>query len=459
MTPDLYRDDLGAISGTDLFLAIEAFCRIREPIADRPQEDYRLDFKQEWNEKVLRVVASFANTFGGMLFIGISEERGKPKEIIGVQSQSEIKTRIASSIASNISPTPPYEIGECTLPGDATKRVCAVRVRKGVRLHLLTTKAEDNPVYVRNVDESRPARAAELRALIDQRSVSAEVGSDWPNRLFEWQQFGVSQKQVTQPDTTRIKSPTYLRVVVLPLAQSPLILDQALEAEFQRIVCVRYPGMSGFVPLSAPIERDEDRGRDWYEQRWLHMNLDYERRWRVNSRGEFGFVSQTKYPVGAYGDYWSLCDIALGLISTLVATKSWWEASDYFGDARLIAWLDVGGLKLHSLKEYPRGFAPLFYNRGKWPERGDWPLKPDNIPEYPFSEIDMTLPPDVLSLSNAQSNGSAVAQVDLNYASLKEELPEIVALVLNQFIRHLKHAANLKRLRQEVSYLVGKLNV
>ncbi len=76
MTVDLYRDDLGAISGTDLFSAIEAFCRIKEPIQDRPQEDYRLDFKSEWKEEALRVVASFANTFGGILFIGISEEGG-----------------------------------------------------------------------------------------------------------------------------------------------------------------------------------------------------------------------------------------------------------------------------------------------------------------------------------------------------------------------------------------------
>ncbi len=460
-TVDLYRDDLGVISGTDLISAIETFCRIGEPISDRPQEDYRLDFKQEWNEKALRVVASFANTFGGLLFIGISGESGKPKEILGVPSQREIKTKIASSIASNISPTPAYDIGECTLPGDSAKRICAVRVRKGVQLHLLKTKGEDNPVYVRNVDESRPARAAELRALIEQRSASSGVASDWPNRLSEWHQLGISQKQATQPDTTRITSPTYFKVVLLPLAQSPLNLDQTLEAELQRVVSVRYPGVSGFVPISAPIEHDEDRGRDWYELRWLHTNLDYERRWRVNSGGEFGFVTQMRYPVSGYGNFWSLCDIALGLISTLVATKTWREASNYFGETRLIAWLDIRGLRLYKLEEYPRGFGPLFYSRGKWPERGEWPMKPINVPEYPFSERDMTLPSDVLSPLQAQNAnaGNAVAEVDLNYASLNEELPELVALVLNQLIRQLKHTANLKRLREEVGYLSTKLNL
>jgi hypothetical protein len=58
-------------------------------------------------------------------------------------------------------------------------------------------------------------------------------------------------------------------------------------------------------------------------------------------------------------------------------------------------------------------------------------MKPINVPEYPFSERDMTLPSDVLSPSQAQNAnaGNAVAEVDLNYASLNEELPELVALV------------------------------
>jgi Schlafen, AlbA_2 len=460
VTVDLYRDDLAALPDAQLSSAIEAFCRIGDPIQDRPREDYRLDFKEEWKEKALRVVASFANTFGGLLFIGVTEEGGKPKEILGVQSQGEIKTKIASSIASNISPTPPYDIGECALAGDGTKRLCVVRVRRGAQLYFLTTKGESNPVYIRNADESRPAQAAELRALIEQRPVSVEAGSDFSIRIAEWRDhFGVTKKLETQPDRSRTRSPTYFKVVILPLGRSRLILDQALEEALKQIVGVRYPGVSALLPLAPVIELDEDRGRDWYRLRWLHTNLDYERSWRVNSRADFGFATQTKYPLAGYGDCWSLCDIALGLISTLTAAKSWWEAFGYFGDARLIAWLDVQMLKLHQLEKYPYGFAPLFYNRSRWPETGKWPPKFAGQREYPFSEADTTLAKDVLTISEAQSNGNAVAQVDLNYASLRtDELPEIVALVMNQFIRSLGHVANLKRLRQETANLPGEPN-
>jgi Schlafen, AlbA_2 len=454
VTLDLYRSDLTAIPGTDLFSAIEAFCRISEPIVDRPQEDYRLDFKQEWKEDALRVVASFANTFGGILLVGVAEENGRPKDVLGVHSKSEIKTRIASSIASNISPTPTYEIAECGLPTDPARRVCLVRVRRGSNLYLLTTKGESNPVYIRNADESRPAWAAELRSLIEQRPGSSELESDLSSRLLEWQQFGVTRRLEAEGRTRRMGSFTYLKVAVLPVPPSALTLDQALEEELRRVVGTRYPGVSGILP--SPVERADDRGRDWYEFRWLHTNLDYERRWRVNVRGEFGFATQVRYPLQNHGDFWSLTDVALGIISTLAAAGDWWQACSYFGDARLISWLDVRNLQLYQQKDYPGGFAPLFYNRSQWPQAQNWPMKPLNIPEYPFAEFEMTLPPSILTLSDAPCGSNAVAEIDLNYASLrgKDEIVEAIAPLLNQHIRSLGHVANLRTLREECAHLV-----
>jgi hypothetical protein len=457
MSVDLYRDDLNAISGTDLFSAITAFCRISEPVEDRPQEDYRLDFKQEWKEEAIRVVASFANTFGGILFVGIADEKGKPKEIIGASSKSEMKTRIASSIASNISPTPAYDIAECAIPTDTTKKVCVIRVRRGTDLYLLTTKGESNPAYVRNADESRPARAAELRALIEQRSATTPQ-SNLARRLDEWQQFGVTTNGI-RPNSPRLCSEAFLKIITLPTPPSKLVLDQALEEHVFRTVKLRYPGVHGFLP--SAVELDEQRGRDSYELRWRHPGLDFERKWRVNSGGEFGFTTQLKYGLTESGDFWSLCDVALALIGTLAATGEWWEASGYFGDARLIAWLSVGGLPLYKLNRYPHGFAPLFYSRGMWPDKSKWPMKPINVPEYPFAEAETTLSPDVLTPTDPQNGSGCVAEADLNYSSLRarDEMANTTALVLNQFVRSLGHVANLRTLRASTEYLTGQLQI
>src|SRR5947207_8031843 len=78
-----------------------------------------------------------ANTFGGLIVIGISEEDGRAKAIEGEPSSSELKTRLAGSIAANISPTPVYDIAECILPADPNRRLAVIRVRPTARIHYL----------------------------------------------------------------------------------------------------------------------------------------------------------------------------------------------------------------------------------------------------------------------------------------------------------------------------------
>jgi hypothetical protein len=73
---------------------------------------------------------------------------------------------------------------------------------------------------------------------------------------------------------------------------------------------------------------------------------------------------------------------------------------------------------------------------------------------YPFCESDVSLPQDAVSLSKLQSDGYARAEADLNYASFGLELPDVVALTLNQLVRSFKHAVNFNKLRQEIAYLV-----
>src|SRR5947209_16849501 len=108
---DLYKDDLFGIADPDIYSAVEAFTRVAFPPTDRTQEGYLLDFKANWSDSALKTVAAFANTFGGILIVGVSESGGRADALVGIiAGRQELKTSIASGIASNISPTPPYEI-------------------------------------------------------------------------------------------------------------------------------------------------------------------------------------------------------------------------------------------------------------------------------------------------------------------------------------------------------------
>ena len=126
MPDDLYRVDLRSIPGNDLYQLICQFTRIDRPIGDRPREGYLLDFKEDLSDRFLRSVAAFANTFGGLLIVGLTEADGRPDSLVGVTVHGELKTQVASMIASNLFPCPSFDIAECALPIDPERKLCVV---------------------------------------------------------------------------------------------------------------------------------------------------------------------------------------------------------------------------------------------------------------------------------------------------------------------------------------------
>jgi predicted HTH transcriptional regulator len=161
VTIDLFVDDLSMVPNKELYEAIVGFA------SSQPTEGWRHDYTEQWGDSALEKVTAFANTFGGLLFVGVKKNsRDAVCEYPGVDSTTEYKTRIANSIGTNISPVPAYDIHECSLPENPARKFCLVRVRENNALHLITKKGIQ-PVYVRNEDEARPANADQLRRLID----------------------------------------------------------------------------------------------------------------------------------------------------------------------------------------------------------------------------------------------------------------------------------------------------
>src|SRR5216684_1831773 len=135
MPTNLFTDDLDGLKNDELFAAIVDFANAQ------PIEGWRHDYTEKWEDAALKNIAAFANTFGGLLVVGV--KKGK-KDIVcefpGVETDSEYKTRIASAIAANISPVPSYNIFECHKPDAPNRRFCVVRLREGKSIHLITKK-------------------------------------------------------------------------------------------------------------------------------------------------------------------------------------------------------------------------------------------------------------------------------------------------------------------------------
>ena len=428
MPDDLYSADFRTISGTDLFKLIEGFVRVDQPLDDRPREGYLLDFKEDIGEKFLPSVAAMANTFGGLIIVGVSNNQGRPGALVGVATTGELKTRLTSVIASNLFPCPMFDVAECFLPSDAAKKLCALKVRESQEIVLITKKGEKNPVYVRIEDQSVPADASQMRALLARKRQDQKLYSDLSYRQGSLKQFLFVTTQLSLPGTQRQRSSTYLQIALYPHNHRAMSFDYGMERLFGSLVQKTYSGLQKPVNSSQP-KVDLKRGRDWYEIQFLCPVDDYERRWHVTATGDIGFVTQVSWPIRAVGNFWSLYDFVADVARVSILSREFWRQTGYFGSVRMEVDLMVGNLPL-----LDNGLAPLFYSR-------------------------MGLNPDILLDGQAihlikEPRELGNAQLDVGYDRLmSESLPTTVADIVNQVLRCLGHTCDIQGLQQAIQLL------
>lgn len=425
MPDDLYRVDLRTISGADLYRSIRDFTKIDRVADDRPREGYLLDFKEGLNDRFLRTVASFANTFGGLLILGVSEVDGRPDKLVGLTVPNELKTQVSNFIASNLFPCPPFEIAECSLPEDVGKKLCVVRVRETTEICLLAKKGESHPIYVRIEDASSPPDSSKLRALLDRKRYTAS------NRLPVEDRLDLFRENlyitVAGPHGPRTRSGTYFRLILYPNSCGPIPLDLAVERQFFMIIPYEYPGLQALSDAGrATVEFS--RGRDWTAVCFRDLDFDYERLWRIGTNGEIALVTQTRWPVGGT-DLWSINDIARDIATLAKLARSFWQDAGYYGGFRLDAELHVEGLTLACDTQ---GYSALFYSR----------LNAGGA--HPLDRRLILFAPGRVT--------SARAEADLAYDAIEASLPDTIAAVVNELLRGLGHVADLQKLRQSLNF-------
>ncbi|MGB9245678.1 MAG: hypothetical protein WCC03_20190 [Candidatus Acidiferrales bacterium] len=141
------------------------------------------------------------------------------------------------------------------------------------------------------------------------------------------------------------------------------------------------------------------------------------------------FITQTKIDVPQSGDFWSLYDTIADLVFTLRTARSFWSLAGYFGEARVLAKLNVTGLKLFYADGRPHGFGSLFYGS-----------------DEAISRSGITLSTQPREIGDAES--------DVTFASLAGDLSDTVTILANQLLRSLRHSVDLQKLRREVDQIV-----
>jgi hypothetical protein len=436
MATDLFGDDLSTLSNDELYVAIQELTR------GQPNEGWRLDYTEQWDDSALKNIAAFAHSFGGLLIIGVRKSKGDiDPEMLGTESSFEYKTRIASAIAANLSPVPSYSIFECHKPGTPTKKFCVVRVRESKVLHLVTKK-ELQPVYVRNEDEARPANAEQLRMLIDREREAPSLSQDLDRRATDLQvskavRFGYKDQDSDAWHLSSAQySQTFLKLEMIPTESIRLELERSHETEILRLVSDLYSRVPDTIRTGVAIQAEIRTGRS-YEYLWYHKKLDYEGRWRIMSAGEIGHATQVKHqPGGPEQCEWSVVDVAQYIILFLRLSMKWWESIGYFAGGYLYAQLNVPGL---TLLRSPHGYFIGAF---------DALYRPGPVVYRPSVRKDA-----ILSSPSPGTGADAVVNVD--YFTANQKLPRLTTSVLNQLLRPLGFAVVWDLLQGNVETLVS----
>jgi predicted HTH transcriptional regulator len=127
-------------------------------------EGESLDYKQTVHDprKIARTIASFANTRGGVLLIGVKDN----KQLTGIDPEEE-KYVIEAAAEFFVSPPVFVEYEEIEVEEDSeikTILVVAVPESKS-KPHYVTNKQEESVVYIRQADRSIPAGKKMIKAL------------------------------------------------------------------------------------------------------------------------------------------------------------------------------------------------------------------------------------------------------------------------------------------------------
>jgi hypothetical protein len=233
--PDLTYTDVGA------------FVENRIPEGDHieyKKASLNQDGKFYVGKELLETVVAFANTGGGMLFIGVEEDGQKrPTSIEGIPvtnprkpmaPRRDLEESVRSACSDQIEPAVLLEVKPLDIPddgGDAEKQVLLVRVRHGRQTPYNLRKVG---MYVRDADADRIASVREVAELFARRGETAGLAPTLWSRT--WQR--------TFTHETMPPAPTVAPFLMIALAPAfplePITLDAKTDWEFQSICAILF---------------------------------------------------------------------------------------------------------------------------------------------------------------------------------------------------------------------------
>lgn len=159
---------------------------LKEFLELRVPEGARIDYKQAWDDDVVKHVAALANTRGGHVLVGVAEDgrqgpggvrlnlpkSGDPPGV--THGGKDLAARYRDQVVSKTQPRLAPEVRAIPLEDDPDKVVVIVRVPESLDAPHEVYLGKDPRIVVRRQDSSQPATLEEIERLIARRNEARE---------------------------------------------------------------------------------------------------------------------------------------------------------------------------------------------------------------------------------------------------------------------------------------------
>jgi len=197
----------------------------------RQGEGLRLEFKLKTThpEKIVREIVAFANTEGGLLLIGVSDD----KQIYGAKFPDEDEYVIEKAIKEYCSPPIDYTIERIPIAEDSEREVLLFHIAKSSQMPHQIIKGEDKgKVYVRVADRSIQA-SKEMRTILKETQKNKQFRFNYGEKEQKLMAYLAKNSAITVAQFTNIANisrKTASRTLVL-LCLANVLRIQAGEEE------------------------------------------------------------------------------------------------------------------------------------------------------------------------------------------------------------------------------------
>ncbi len=311
MDKDLFRVDLNDLTFNDIL----RFAATSRPETERPQENVRLDFKREVPNDLGDDVTAFANTYGGLILIGIEADKNKqniPVAISGIKGNPDIKSSIVNKILSTVYPRPSFSIGVIKCDDKQDHVVVVIRVEESRITPHMYIAEHKNKISIRIEDNNKYASLQQIEALFERtkRFASEDFITQRLSDLYVFQ----------KDNATEGRSGNFQKVTLVPFDDLNIRLDRRLEQDFFQLIMTH-------IIRDKEINADH-RHAKYYQIEARNKDTDYHRIWRLYTSGAVEFISQLGKGIPRQEN---LGDMIVDTISIIAACKKFIDEFNYFG--------------------------------------------------------------------------------------------------------------------------------